>query len=80
MQASSSTTACTVGKSFFEIDSQARKPTPCSANTVSMTIEPPSMKPSCTAAIDTTGIAALRAACLSTIERRDRPLARAVRM
>ena len=54
--------------------------TPWSAKTVSITIEPPSMNPSCTAAIDTTGIAALRAACFSTIDVRDSPLARAVRM
>ena len=45
-----------------------------------MTIEPPSMKPSCTAAIDTTGMAALRSACLKMMRARDRPLARAVRM
>ena len=45
-----------------------------------MTIEPPSMKPSCTAATDTTGIAALRSACFSTIFAGLSPLARAVRM
>lgn len=60
--------------------SQARKPTPCRAKTVSMTIEPPSMKPSCTAAIDTTGIAALRKPCFTRMESRVSPLARAVRM
>ena len=36
------------------------------------------MKPSWTAAIATTGMAALRSACFSRIEARDRPLARAV--
>ena len=53
---------------------------PGSANTVSITIDPPSMKPSCTAAIDTTGIAALRRACFKTILLRLRPFARAVRI
>ncbi len=38
------------------------------------------MKPSCTAAIETTGIAALRSACFRTIFARLSPLARAVRM
>ena len=42
-------------------------------------IEPPSRNPSCTAASATTGIIALRSACLKTTLAGERPLARAVR-
>src|SRR5690625_4371471 len=40
-----STIAWTTGKSALVMDCQARKPTPWRENTVSMTTEPPSMKP-----------------------------------
>jgi uncharacterized protein YuzE len=47
---------------------------------VSITIEPPSRKPNCTAAKATTGTIALRKACLNTTVRVGKPFARAVRI
>src|SRR3546814_11320201 len=59
---SSSTMPCTTVKSDRCNEIQASWPTPGSAKTDSMTIEPLNMKPNCTAARATTGMTALRRA------------------
>src|SRR3546814_16482210 len=63
---SSSTMPCTTVKSDRCNEIQASWLTPGSAKTDSMTIEPLNMKPNCTAARATTGMTALRRACLNS--------------
>mgnify|MGYP003989514765 CR=1 FL=1 len=79
-QAIVKTMACITSKSERWIDCHAKRPRPFNVNTDSITTEPPNMKPSCAADNDTTGMIALRNACLNSTTYVFSPLARAVRI
>src|SRR5260221_963726 len=66
------------GRSWLPAAVTACWPSPGIENTSSISTVPPSRLTSSSPTTVTTGIAALRSACLSTTERRDRPRARSI--
>ena len=79
MIASRNTPACTIGKSSCRIAPTIRRPTPGTANTVSVSTAPPRRSPNCRPITVTIGSAALRSAWRQITSHSETPLARAVR-
>lgn len=71
--------ACITGRSLRSSDSQASRPSPFSAKTLSITMDPDRSWPSCTAASDTSGSTALRSAWREITKCIGSPLALAAR-
>ena len=77
--ASMKTPAWTTGKSSWRMAPTMRRPTPGTANTVSVMTAPPSSRPNCRPVTVTSGSAAFFSACRPMTSHSDTPLARAVR-